>query len=219
MPILNDVEVALKDVLGLIARNRIFLDRTQGVGAISKEDAIDYGFTGACLRAAGHDLDLRKVAPYYHYEDFDFDIPVGETGDTYDRIMIRFEEMRQSMRIVDQAIRKIPDGPIQSGDHRITLPPKDQVYTSIEGLMNQFKLVYEGLHPPKGEIYTATEAANGELGFYLVSDGGPRPYRLKVRPPCFPIFSAYPKLTEGGLLADAIAVLGSINIVVGELDR
>lgn len=216
---LNDTEKAIKDVTGLVSRNRIFLDRTQNVAAISREDAIAHGFTGPCLRATGCDLDLRKAAPYYHYNDFDFDIPVGEVGDTYDRIMVRVEEMRQSMRIVDQALRKLPDGPIQNPDHRITLPGKDQVYHTIEGLMNHFKLIYEGLHPPKGEIYSATEAANGELGFYLISDGGPRPYRLKVRPPCFPIFSAYPALIEGGMIADAIACLGSLNIVAGELDR
>lgn len=219
MAVLNDTERAIKDVMGLVGRNRIFLDRTQGIGAISKEEAVGYGFTGPCLRACGLDLDLRKAAPYYHYDEFDFDIPVGEYGDTYDRIMVRIEEMRQSMRIVDQALRKLPDGPIQHSDHRITLPEKSEVYGSIEGLMNHFKLVYEGLHPPKGEIYSATEAANGELGFYLISDGGPKPYRLKVRPPCFPIFSAYPRLIEGGMIADAIAILGSINIVVGELDR
>ncbi len=219
MAILNDTERAIKDVMGLTDRNRIFRDRTQGVGVIGKEEAVSYGFTGPSLRASGLDLDLRKAAPYYHYDEFDFDIPVGQVGDTYDRIMLRVAEMRESMRIVDQALRKLPDGPVQHSDHRITLPEKEKVYTTIEGLMNQFKLVYEGMKPPKGEIYTATEAANGELGFYLVSDGGPRPYRLKVRPPCFPIFSAYPYLIEGGLIADAIAVLGSINIVAGELDR
>ena len=216
---LNDTEQAIKDVLGLVARNKIFLDRTQNVARVSKNDAINYGFTGPCLRASGLDLDLRKIAPYYHYDEFDFDIPVGEVGDTYDRIMVRIAEMRESMRIVAQALRKLPKGPIQNADHRITLPEKDQVYTTIEGLMNHFKLVYEGLHPPKGEVYTATEAANGELGFYLVSDGGPRPYRLKVRPPCFPLFAAYPKLIEGSMIADAVACLGSLNIIAGELDR
>lgn len=217
--VLKDLDKAVRDVARLLERNRIFVDRTQGVGAISKEDALNWGFTGPCLRASGVPYDLRKAQPYYYYDTFDFDVPVGTTGDTYDRLMLRMEEIRQSKRIVEQALERIPGGPILLDDPRVALPPKEKVYGSIEGLMNHFMLVFDGIKVPKGEVYSATEAANGELGFYIVSDGGPRPYRVHCRAPCFPICSAYGKMVEGGMIADAVAVLGSLNIVVGELDR
>ena len=217
--ILKNLEKAIREVSRLLERNRIFMDRTQGVGTISKEEAINWGFTGPCLRATGVAHDLRRAEPYYHYEDFDFEIPVGTMGDTYDRLMVRFEEMRQSARIVEQALKMIPDGPVLTSDPRVALPPKQRVYGSIEGLMNHFMLMMDGISVPKGEVYSATEAANGELGFYVISDGGPRPYRIRVRPPCFPLASAYAKLVEGAMIADAVAILGSLNIIVGELDR
>lgn len=216
---MNELMAGHTDVMKLIARNRIFLDRTVGVGAISRADALSFGFTGPCLRATGLDWDLRKAAPYSGYEQYSFEIPTGRNGDTYDRIMVRMAEMVQSRSIVLQALDKLPDGPVNLDDRAITLPPKRNVYQSIEGVMNQFKLVYEGIQVPAGEAYGFGEGANGELGFFCVSDGSGHPYRLKVRPPCFPIFSAYTHLIEGAMIPDAIATLGSLNIIAGELDR
>ena len=216
---LDDVLVGHTDVMKLVARNRIFLDRTVGVGAISRADALSWGFTGPCLRATGLAWDLRKLAPYSGYEQYDFDVPVGTAGDTHDRIMVRMAEIIQSRSIVLQALDKLPGGPVNLDDRAVTLPPKRNVYDSIEGVMNQFKLVYEGIQVPAGEAYGFGEGANGELGFFAVSDGGGHPYRLKVRPPCFPIFSSYAFLIAGGMIPDAIATLGSLNIIAGELDR
>ncbi len=207
------------DVMKLIARNRIFLDRTVDVGIISQEDALSFGFTGPCLRATGLAYDLRKHAPYWGYENYDFDIPTGTNGDTHDRILVRMAEMVQSRRIVEQALENLPDGPLNIEDHAIILPPKEKVYGSIEGVMNQFKLISEGILVPAGAGYGFGEGANGELGFYCISDGSGNPYRLKVRPPCFPIFSAFSHLVDGGMVPDAIATLGSLNIIAGELDR
>ncbi|MDH3258973.1 MAG: NADH-quinone oxidoreductase subunit D, partial [Deltaproteobacteria bacterium] len=162
---------------------------------------------------------LRKDQSYLVYDRFSFDIPVGENGDTYDRYIVRMEEMWQSLRILEQAFEQIPDGPINVDDPRVTLPPKDAVYGNIEALMNHFKIIMEGIQVPPGEVYHATEAANGELGFYIVSRGGGKPYKIKVRPPCFAIYSAFPEMIKGHMIADAIAILGSINIIAGELDR
>ncbi len=217
--VLKDLYKAIRDVTHLLEHNRIFMDRTQGIGIVSKEKAINWGFTGPCLRASGVPYDMRRAQPYYHYDEFDFEIPVGTVGDTYDRLMLRVEEMRQSARIVEQALDRIPTGPVISNDPRIALPPKEKVYGSIEGLMNHFMLLTDGIKPNIGEIYSATEAANGELGFYIISDGGPRPYRIHCRPPCFTLAAAYEHMVKGGMIADAIAILGSLNIVVGELDR
>ena len=217
--VLKDLDKAVGDVTRLLERNRVFIDRTQGIGIVSKEDALSWGFTGPCLRASGVPYDVRKAQPYYYYDTYDFEIPVGTAGDTYDRLMLRVEEIRQSKKIIEQALDRIPQGPILANDPKIALPPKEKVYGSIEGLMNHFMLLIDGIKPPKGEVYAATEAANGELGFYIISDGGPRPYRIHCRPPCFPICSAYGKMVEGGMIADAVAILGSLNIVVGELDR
>src|SRR3989338_4174184 len=216
---IKDIYKAIEDVTGLIKKNRIFLERSQHVGVISKEDAISYGFPGPCLRATGEDYDIRRYHPYYFYDELDWDIPVGTCGDVYDRLFVRFEEMLQSARMVEQILDKIPKGPIMTDDRRASLPPKHEVYGSIEGLIQQFKIVMHGILPPKGEVYSYTEAANGELGFYIVSDGGPNPYRIKVRPPCFAIYQAYPDLMKGHMIADAIAILGGLNIVAGELDR
>lgn len=217
--VLKKLETAINDVTGLLVKNRIFLDRTRGIGAISAEEAVNYGFTGPCLRASGVPYDVRKADPYYFYNDFDFDIPVGENGDTYDRIMVRFEEMRQSAKIINQVLDKIPGGPIMIDNHKIALPSKAGVYGTIEGLMDHFKLIMDGIKPPEGEVYSYIEAANGELGFYIISDGGSKPYRIKVRPPCFAIYQAYPDLIRNHMIADAVAVLGSLNIIAGELDR
>lgn len=216
---LKELRKAVKDVTGLLKKNRIFLDRTQGVGCISAESAINWGFTGPCLRAAGVDYDIRKAAPYYGYDRFDWDVPVGVMGDNYDRLFVRFEEMVQSTRIIEQALEKIPDGPISVDDKHVVLPQKSEVYNSIEGLIKHFELIMFGIRIQPGEIYSYTEAANGELGFYIVSDGSGRPYRIKVRPPCFAIYQAFPQLIKGHMIADAIAILGTLNVVAGELDR
>ena len=217
---LQKLETAITEVMGLVARNRIFLDRTVGVGPMTTAQALDWGFTGPCLRATGCDFDHRTDSPYLGYEDYDFDVVVGENGDTRDRIMCRVEEMTQSARIIRQALaRGLPDGPVVVDDPAVALPPKEQVYGSIEGVMNQFKMIMEGVNVPVGETYGFGEGGNGELGFYCVSDGSGRPYRVKCRPPCFPIFSAFDTMIKGLMVPDAVAILGSINIIAGELDR
>ncbi len=199
--------------------NRILIDRTQGIGCISGESAISRGFTGPCLRAAGVAYDVRRAHPYYHYDELDWDIPLGHRGDTYDRIFVRMEEMKQSASMVEQILAKMPSGSISVEDPHYTLPPKHEVYGSIEGMIKHFELLMEGFKVPAGEVYSYTEAANGELGFYIVSDGGEKPYRIKVRPPCFPIYQALPYLIRGHMIADVVAILGSLNIIAGELDR
>lgn len=217
--VLKEFEVAVLDVSKLVKRNKIFLNRTVDVGIISAKNAISYGFTGPCLRASGVPYDVRKESPYYFYDTFDFEIPVGENGDTYDRIMVRFEEIKQSIRIVRQALKVLPGGPVNSDDRRVSLPEKADTYLHIEGLINHFKVIFEGVKIAPGEYYDCTEAANGELGFFIVSDGSGTPYRVRCRPPCFTIFSAYPEMIEGSLIADAVSTLGSINIIAGELER
>ena len=203
----------------LLSGNRIWMDRTQGIGALSVEEAIQWGYTGPCLRATGMNLDLRKVDPYYGYDELDFNVPTGTTGDVYDRYLVRVAEMRESLKIVQQVASHIPTGDYTVRDKNVVLPEKKDVYGNIEGLMQHFMLVMNGLRPPVGETYCATEAANGELGFYLVSDGSGQPYRLKVRPPCFAIYQSFPKQVEGTLVADVISILGSMNVIAGELDR
>nr|WP_245576256.1 NADH dehydrogenase (quinone) subunit D [Geothrix fermentans] len=203
----------------LLTHNPIWHDRTKGVGAISAEDAVNWGYTGPCLRAAGVPQDLRKAQPYLGYETYDFDIPVGTTGDVFDRYLVRIEEMRQSLRIIRQVLDRLEPGPVTVDDPKVALPPKEKVYTRMESLIHHFKLIMHGMEMPVGEVYSATEAANGELGFYLVSDGGKNPYRIRVRPPCLPIFSSFEDQVKGGLIADAVAVLGAMNIIAGELDR
>ncbi len=207
------------EIDGLLTNNKIWIKRTQGVGGIDLENAIQYGYTGPCLRAAGMNLDLRKADPYYLYDQMDFDIPIGTTGDVYDRYLVRVAEMRESLKIIRQLCKDVPEGDYTIRDKGIVLPEKKDVYGNIEGLMNHFMLVIKGLRPPVDEIYCATEAANGELGFYLVSDGSGRPYRLRVRPPCFAIYGSFAESITGGLMADVIAILGSMNLIAGELDR
>lgn len=213
------LQEAIKEVDGLLTNNKIWLQRMKGTGVISKQMALDYGFTGPCLRASGVDLDLRKQEPYDQYDRFDFDIPCFDGGDNFSRYLIRIEEMKQSCRILEQALEKLPSGEIIIDDPLIVLPPKKEVYSNIEALMNHFMLVIEGIKPPVGDHYSYTEVANGELGFYVVSDGSGRPYRLKVRPPCFPIYSSFEEVIQGGLIADAVATLGQMNVIAGELDR
>lgn len=215
----KEMRQGIDEIDGLLTGNKIWIQRTKGVGAISAEEAIEWGYTGPCLRAAGVNLDLRKADPYYGYDQLDFDVPIGTSGDVYDRYLVRVAEMRESVKIIEQVCKNVPGGDYTVRDKGIVLPEKKDVYGNIEGLMNHFMLVINGLRPPKGEIYDATEAANGELGFHIVSDNSGNPYRLKVRPPCFAIYQSFPEQITGGLVADVIAILGSMNLIAGELDR
>ena len=266
----QETHKVLADVDGLLTRNRIFVDRMNGTGVISAQDAISYGITGPFLRATGADYDVRKDCPYAVYDRLPFDVPVGTRGDNMDRYLVRMEEIDQSMRIVERALSDMPRGPVQvhpetghpipaaemvdlakvgniaafagdsaltcptldgsgraahsaiaTGDKRVFLPPKEDTYGNIEGLMQQFKLVMSGhgVRPPKGEVYFPVEGANGELGFYIVSDGTGNPYRVRVRPPCFAIMSALPRILAGDMIADLVPTFGSVNMIGGELDR
>lgn len=215
----DDMEKEVDEMCALLLDNKIFVKRTMGVLPIKSQEALDWGYTGPLLRATGVSLDLRKTSPYYGYDQLDFSVPVGSNGDIYDRYVVRLEEMRQSIKIIRQVCKNIPEGDYTIRDRGIVLPEKKDVYGNIEGLMNHFMLVIKGLRPPQGETYDATEAANGELGFYLVSDGSGAPYRLKVRPPCFAIYQSFPTLVRGGMIADAIATVASMNVIAGELDR
>jgi NADH-quinone oxidoreductase subunit D len=215
----KNLEAVLDDCDKLLSRNRVFIDRMSGVGRMSGEDAISYGVTGPLLRATGVAYDVRKADPYLVYDRMDFEVPVGEQGDNYDRFNVRFREMLESKRIIEQAMRQIPAGPVNIDDHRYILPPKERVYNSIEGLMNHFKIIMEGIKVPAGEVYHAVEGANGELGFYVVSDGSGRPYRVRVRPPCFFGMGALNKMLIGHMIADIITTFGMINMIGGECDR
>ena len=214
----------LTEFNNLFVRNRIFMDRTQGVGGISAERALNYGFTGPNLRAAGVDYDLRVAKPYSRYEEFEFDIPVGTTGDCYDRFMVRGQEMWQSLSIIKQAIAKIDalEGEEATKYHAdapdFYLPLKKDVYTKMEALIYHFKIIMGEVDIPKGEIYNAIEAANGELGYYFISDGGRSPYRLHFRRPCFIYYQAYPELIQGSMISDALITMSSLNLIAGELD-
>lgn len=219
LTVFKNLRTALSETHKLLTRNRIFMDRMMGVGVISKEDAIALSFTGPVLRSTGVPYDVRRAQPYLVYDRFDFEIPVGSKGDNYDRYLVRMEEMEQSMRIVEQALKQLPVGPVKIDDNGISLPPKDEVYGSIEGLMAHFKLIFEGVKPPPGEVYFAVEGANGELGFYIVSDGSGKPYRLRVRPPCFALMQGLSKMINGGYVADIIATFGQINMIAGECER
>jgi NADH-quinone oxidoreductase subunit D len=209
----------LKDVEALLTRNRIFIDRNAGVGVMKAEDAIAWGFTGPCLRAAGVDYDVRKAQPYLVYDRLEFDVPVGSEGDNFDRYLVRLEEIRQSVRIIRQVIKQIPEGPVNISDWRIVLPPKEAVYNTIEGTIANFENVMKGIQVPKGEAYYAVEGGNGEVGFYVVSDGSGKPYRVHVRPPCFAIMQALSDMIKGRLVADIIPTFDSINMIGGEIDR
>ncbi len=211
----------MKQLHGLLTRNRIWMDRTQGIGYLSKEDAINYGVTGPVLRGSGVAYDVRKNFPYLIYDQLDFDVPVCDDGDVYSRYLVRMEEVVQSMRIVEQLIDKIPDGAVRVADHEFALPEKEEVYNTIEGLIHHFKNIMpgHGFEVPQGDIYDATEAPNGELGFYIVADGSNTAYRLRVRPPSFVNFAVFNKMASGDLISDAVATLGSLNIIAGELDR
>ncbi|HJL42342.1 MAG TPA: NADH-quinone oxidoreductase subunit D [Myxococcales bacterium LLY-WYZ-16_1] len=212
--LMDDVETLLND-------NQIFLQRTKGVGCINGRDALDWGWTGPCLRSTGVAYDVRRAAPYDAYGRLEFDVPVGQNGDNYDRYLVRMEELRQSRRIVLQCLDILDDTPpeIISPDPRIAMPDKDKVHTAIEELMNHFKLVIDGIQVPEGEAYAYQEGANGELGFYLVSDGGGKPWKIRCRPPCFPVTSSMPMIVQGAMIADVVPTFGSLNMIGGECDR
>jgi NADH-quinone oxidoreductase subunit D len=209
----------LADCERLLARNRIFIDRMSGIGVVSREMAVAYGLTGPVLRSTGVNYDVRKAEPYLVYDQMDFEVPLGTKGDNYDRFICRTLEIEQSMKIVEQALEKMPLGPIALEDPKIVLPEKEKVYNSIEGLMNHFKFIMEGIQVPAGEVYFAVEGGNGELGFYIVSQGGGRPYRVRVRPPCFIAMSAFHEMIRGHMIADIIPTFGMINMIGGECDR
>jgi NADH-quinone oxidoreductase subunit D len=209
----------LKEFSALLERNRIFMDRTIGCGPISAERALNYSFSGPNLRAAGVDYDVRVMNPYSSYQDFDFIIPVGTQGDTYDRFMVRQQEMWESVSIIKQALAKMPkDGKFHADIPDFYLPPKEMVYNNMEALIYHFKIVMGETDVPKGEVYHSVEGGNGELGFYLVSDGGRTPYRLHLRRPCFIYYQAYPEMIKGSMLSDAILTMSSMNVIAGELD-
>lgn len=267
--VMKKVTGVLNEVNELLTRNRIFYDRMRGTGRISPEDAVAYGITGPFLRSTGLDLDVRKASPYFVYDRMDFEVPVGEHGDNMDRYLVRMEEMRQSMRIMEQCLEQMPEGPtnvdpdgkiippdlmadlgkfgktsgllsnevmieptlqgsekryhdgIYSQDKHSSLPAKEQVYSNIEALMNHFKIIMmgHGIRPPRGEIYFPVEGANGELAFYIVSDGTDRPWRVRCHPPCFPIMAALSNIIKGDQMADIVPTFGSVNMIAGELDR
>lgn len=218
--VIREIEKVIGEAESLLLHNRIFLDRTQDVGVLSKETALALGCTGPVLRATGVEYDVRKQSPYMVYDRFDFEVPVGQVGDTFDRFMVRMEEMRQSISIINQALEQMADsGSVMVDDPRIALPEKQAVYDTIEGTIGHFKLVMEGLKPPAGEVYQYTEGGNGELGFYLVSDGSGTPYRVRVRPPCWYNLQAARDMIMGDQIADIIPTFGSVNMIGGECDR
>lgn len=216
---LKDFPAKFQEFDNLLLRNRIFMDRTIGSGPISGERALEYGFTGPNLRAAGVDYDVRVMNPYSSYQDFDFIIPVGTQGDTYDRFTVRQEEIRQSLAIIEQAYKNLPEGKHFSSDvPEFYLPPKEDVYTKMEALIYHFKIVMGETPVPVGEIYNSVEGGNGELGFHMISDGGRTPYRLQFRRPCFIYYQAYPEMITGQTISDAVLTLSSLNVIAGELD-
>jgi NADH-quinone oxidoreductase subunit D len=203
----------------LLTKNPIWLRRTKGVGVLTGDQLKALSVTGPLLRASGVKWDLRKNRPYSSYQEFDFEVPVRTTGDVYDRYLVRLEEMRQSVRICQQAIARMPEGEYRARDSKYVIPPREDIHTSMEALIQHFRLVTEGFRPPVGEVYQAVEAPKGELGFYLVSDGGANPYRVHVRGPSFVNLQSLSAMCEGRLVADVVAAIGSIDIVLGEVDR
>ena len=208
----------IKQFEKLLLRNRIFMDRTINVGGISAERALNYGFSGPCLRAAGVDYDVRVMSPYSSYNDFEFTIPVGTNGDTYDRFSVRQEEIWQSIKLVKNALENLPEGSYHMDVPEFYLPAKEEVYSKMESLIWHFKIVMGEVEVPVGEVYHSVEGGNGELGFYLVSDGGRTPYRLHFRRPCFIYYQAFPEMVKGSFLSDAILTMSSMNVIAGELD-
>ena len=213
------IEKALKDLTDSLLENRIFRDRMDSTGVITQEMAIEYGWTGPCLRSTGVSYDVRRDHPYLFYDRFDFEVPVGSTGDNFDRYLVRIEEVHQSIRILKQSFVQIAPGAVVVDDPRIILPPKQEVYNTIEGMIGHFKLIVDGIKVPPGEVYSYSEGGNGELGFYIVSDGTGRPYRCRVRPPCFAITSTLQEMIIGGNIADIVPTFDMMNMIGGECDR
>lgn len=220
--VLAAVPAAMEQIDGLLTHNRIWLDRTRNIGVITPEQAISYGLTGPIARATGIDYDIRVKEPYSCYEDFTFDVIIGENGDVYDRYMVRFYEVWESIKICEQVLDILPSGPVNvDADTKYTLPPRNEIFNSIEALIHHFEVTMEnrGFTPPVGETYVPTESPNGELGYFIVSDGGREPYRVRTRPPSLINFSVFPEIMPGQTISDIVAVLGSLNIIAGELDR
>jgi NADH-quinone oxidoreductase subunit D len=215
---IKDFPAALTEFSNLLERNRIFMDRVIGAGPISADRALAYGFTGPNLRAAGVDYDVRVMNPYCSYNDFDFTIPLGTQGDTYDRFMVRQQEMWESLKLIKNAYENMPEGDYHADLPDFYLPAKDEVYHNMEALIYHFKIVMGETKIPAGEVYHSVEGGNGELGYYLISDGGRTPYRLHFRRPCFIYYQAYPEMIKGSLLSDAILTMSSMNVIAGELD-
>jgi NADH-quinone oxidoreductase subunit D len=203
----------------LLTKNPLFIDRTAGIGKMSAEEAVSWGATGATLRASGVNYDIRKFAPYSGYEQYDFEIPLRTEGDVYARYIVRIEEMRQAIRIVQQALDKMPMGPVKSNNHKYVPPPRSEIGTSMEALIHHFKLWTEGFTPPKGAVYSAVESPRGELGVFLESDGGPKPYRIHFRAPSFDNLQILPAMSKGHLIADLVAIIASVDVVLGDIDR
>jgi NADH-quinone oxidoreductase subunit D len=209
----------LKEYEGLLTKNPLWIDRTRGIAVVSGEEAVRCGLTGPSLRGSGVDFDLRKARPYAGYDQYEFDVPLGSHGDVYDRYVIRMEEMRQSLRIVEQALGRLPKGPVRSDNRKFVPPPRSELAHSMEALIHHFKLWTEGFPAPKGAVYVAVESPRGELGCYLEGDGGPKPYRVHFRTPSFAHLQALPHLARGHLVADLVAIIGSLDIVLGDADR
>jgi NADH:ubiquinone oxidoreductase subunit D len=218
--LLESIPKFVDDVERLVTRNRIVRNRFAGTGVVTKEQAIAWGFTGPMLRSAGVPYDVRRSRPYDFYDKFDWDVPIASEGDNFARYLVRIEEIRQSLKIIRQALDVFPaSGPVNSDDWHVVLPPKDAVYHDMESLIYHFKLIMEGIRVPRGERYEWIEGANGELGFYAISEGGAGPYRLKPRPPCFPMMAAFENIIVGGTISDVVATLGTLNVIAGELER
>ncbi|GBC95134.1 NADH-quinone oxidoreductase subunit 4 [bacterium HR16] len=207
------------DYEGLLTENPIWVERTRNIGIITADECIALGINGPILRGSGYAFDLRKANPYLYYDQVEFDIPTGTVGDVYDRFLVRVEEMRQAARIIKQCIERIPEGPVSSDDRKVVPPPREELDNSMESLIHHFKLWTEGFRPPEGEAYVPIEGPKGEIGYYVVSDGGNRPWRVKTRPPCFMNLQALPLMSRGHMVADIVAIIGSIDIVLGEIDR
>lgn len=217
--LLDKIEGVLGEAQGLLSNNRIFRDRMEGVGPFSAKDAVRYGLTGPCLRACGVDYDVRKDYPYLVYDRLEFDVPIGSTGDCFDRYLVRLEEIRQSTRILRQALAQIPDGPVMIDDPRVAMPEKREAYNTIEAMIRHFKHIVDGIRVPPGETYSIVEGGNGELGFYIVSDGTGRPYKCYVRSPSFIALQTVPELIHGALISDVVPIFGMINMIGGECDK
>ncbi|MCL6475924.1 MAG: NADH-quinone oxidoreductase subunit D [Firmicutes bacterium] len=215
----EDFPSKVDDYEGLLRENPIWIERTRNIGIITVDECIALGINGPILRGSGYAYDIRKANPYLYYDQVEFDIPTGTVGDVYDRFLVRLEEMRQATRIIKQCLERIPEGPVSSDDRKVVPPPREELDNSMESLIHHFKLWTEGFRPPEGEAYVPIEGPKGEIGYYVVSDGSNRPWRVKTRPPCFMNLQALPLMSKGHMVADIVAIIGSIDIVLGEIDR